>query len=89
MLQKALASESRVIESRNSQKSLEKYSNLVYMLGCEFYISNDENKEVYAAECLAFQKKPHTYSSLKPIHSNWLENMRFTLMSPSVEFFMS
>ena len=78
VLQKALANESRAKEARNSQKSNEKFNHPVYVLGYDSNCSNDEGKDVYAAEFVwPSNDKPCTCGSLKPIHKNWQENMKF------------
>ena len=50
VLQKALANASRAKEARDSQKSNEKPSRPVYVLGCDSNCSDDEDKDVYVAE---------------------------------------
>ena len=71
VLQKALASESRAKEARDSQKSNEKPNRPVYVLGCESNCSDDEDKDVYAAEFTwPSTDKPCTCGSLKLIQKN-------------------
>ena len=50
VLQKALANESRAKEARNLQKYSEKSNRSVCILGCESNCSDDEGKDVYAAD---------------------------------------
>lgn len=78
-MQKALANERRAKESRNSQKSNEKPNCPVYVLGCDSNCSDDEGKNVYTAEFVwPSSDKPCTCGSLKPIHKNWQDNVKFT-----------
>ena len=68
VLQKTLANESRAKEARNLQKSNEKPNRPVYVLGCESNCSDDEGKDVYAAEfAWPSNDKPCTCGSLNPI----------------------
>ena len=68
VLQKALANESRAKEARNLQKSNEKPNRPVYVLGCKSNCSDDEDKDIYAAEfAWPFNDKPCTCGSLNPI----------------------
>ena len=63
-----MANESLAKEARNLQKTNEKSNRLVYALGCESNCSDDEGKDVYAAEFVwPSNDKPCTCSSLKPI----------------------
>ena len=65
--------------ARDSQKSNEKLNRPVYVLGCDFNCSNDEGKDVYAAEFVwPSNDKPCTCGSLKQIYKNRQENMKFT-----------
>ena len=45
------------------------------MLGCDSNCSDDEDKDVYTAE---FVWPSNDSCSLKLIHKNWQENMKFT-----------
>ena len=68
VLQKALANESRAKEARNLQKSNEKPNCPVYVFGCESNCSDNEGKNVYAAEfAWPSNDKPCTCGSLNPI----------------------
>ena len=79
VLQKALANKSRAKEARDSQKSNEKLSHPFYVLGCDSNCSDDEGKDIYAAEFVwPSNDKPCTCGSLKPILKNWQESMKFT-----------
>src|SRR6185436_9644456 len=78
VLQKALANESRATEARNSQKSNEKFNRPIYVLGYDSNYSNDEGKDVYAAEFVwPSNDKPCTCDSLKPIHKDRQERFIF------------
>ena len=49
------------------------------LLGCESNCSNDEGKDVYAAEfAWPSNNKSCTYGSLKPIQKNQQDNIKFT-----------
>ena len=49
------------------------------MLVCDSNYSDDEGKDVYTAEFVwPSNDKPCTCGSLKPIHKNRQENMKFT-----------
>ena len=77
VLQKALANESRAKETL--QKSNGKPNRPVYILGCESNCSDDEGKNVYAAEfAWPSNDKPCTCGSLKPIQKNRQDNIKFT-----------
>lgn len=79
VLQKAMANENRLKESRNPQKSNEKTNRLVYAFDCESNSSDDESKEVLVAEFVWPSKaKSYSCSSLKPVHKNRQEEMKFT-----------
>ena len=66
--QRALAKESR---SKESQESHRHHRSSVHALDCNSDYSDDESKDVYAAEFVwPSQAKPFTYSALKPIHKN-------------------
>ena len=68
MCQRALAIESR---SKESQESHRHYRSSVHALDCTSDCSDDESKDVYAAEFVwSSQAKPFTCSALKPIHKN-------------------
>ena len=61
------------------QKSSEKSNRPVYILGCESNYSDDEGKDVYAAEfAWPSNDKPCTCGSLKPIKINRQDNIKFT-----------
>ena len=78
VLQKALANESRAKEARDSQKSNEKPNRPVYVLECESNCSDDECKDVYAAEFICpSNDKPCVCGSLKPIHKDRQERFTF------------
>ena len=78
VLQKALANESRAKETRDSQKSIEKPNRPIYVLGCDSNCSDDEGKDVYAAEFVwPSNDKPCVCGSLKPIHKDRLERFTF------------
>ena len=67
--QRALALESR---SKESQESHRHHHSSVHALDCTSDRSNDESKDVYAAEFdWPSQAKPFTCFALKPIHKNW------------------
>jgi len=79
ILQKALAHESRAKEARNLQKSGEKTNRPIYILGYESNCSDDQGKDVYAAEFIfPSNDKLCTCGSLKPIQKNWQDNIKFT-----------
>ena len=85
VLQKALANESRAKGARDSQKASEKPNRPVYILGCESNCSDDEGKDVYAAEfAWPSNDKPCTCGSLKPIQKNRQDNIKLLLMYPNV-----
>ena len=74
--QKALAAESRSKELQESQRHHRPNTRAL-----EYHLdsSDDESKEVYAAEfVLSPNDKPSTYSSLKPINKNWKKEIKFT-----------
>ena len=76
-MQKALANESRAKEAKDSQKSNEKPNRPVYVLECDSSCSDDEGKDVYAAEFVwPSNDKPCVCGSLKPIHKD--RQKRFT-----------
>ena len=78
VLQKALASESRAKEARDSQKSNEKPNRPVYVLGCDSNCSDDEGKDVYTAEFVwSSNDKSCVCGSLKPIHKDPQERFTF------------
>ena len=78
VLQKALTNESRAKEVRNLQKSNEKPNCPVYVLGCDSNYSDDEGKDVYAAEFVwPSNDKPCVCGSLKPIHKDRQERFTF------------
>ena len=78
VLQKALASESRAKEARDSQKFNEKPNRPVYVLGCDSNCSDDESKDVYAAEFVwPSNDKLCVCGSLKLIHKDRLERLTF------------
>ena len=61
------------------QKSNGKPNRPVYVLGCESNCSDDEGKDVYAAEFTwPSNDKSCTCSSLKPIQKNRQDNIKFT-----------
>ena len=61
------------------QKSNGKPNRPVYVLGCKSNCSDDENKDIYAAEfAWLFNDKPCTCGSLKPIKINRQDNIKFT-----------
>ena len=63
-----MAVESR---SKESQESHRHHRSSVHALDCTSDHSNDESKDVYAAEFdWPSQAKPFTCSALKPIHKN-------------------
>ena len=79
VLQKALANESRAKEARNSQKSNKKPNRPVYVVRCDSNCLDDEGKDVYTAEFVwPSSYKPCACGSLKPIHKNRQDNMKFT-----------
>jgi len=79
ILQKAMGNGSRAKEVRDSQKSNEKPSRPFYVLGCDSNYSDDEGKDIYAAEFVwPSNDKSCTCGSLKPILKNWQESMKFT-----------
>ena len=78
-MQKALANESGAKEAWNLQKSNEKPNCPVYVLGCDSNYSDDEGKDVYAAEfARPSNNKPCICGSLKPIQKNRQDNIKFT-----------
>jgi hypothetical protein len=71
VLQKDIAIEIQVKVSRNSQKSNEKFNCPIYLLDYESDKSNDDEKDVYADECMwSTKEKSSMHDSLKPIHKN-------------------
>jgi hypothetical protein len=79
VLQKSLANESWAKEARNLQKSNEKPNRPVYILGCESNCSDDEGKDVHAADfAWPSNDKSCTFGSLKPIQKNRQDNINFT-----------
>ena len=66
--QRALAIES---QSKEPQESHRHHRSSVHTLECNSDCSDDESKDVYAAEFVwPSQAKPFTCSALKPIHKN-------------------
>jgi hypothetical protein len=79
VIQKALANESRVKEFGNLQNPNEKVKRHVHLLNHEYDNLNDCGEDVYAAEFTWSSKDtPHTCASLKPIHRNQQDEMKFT-----------
>ena len=77
VLQKALPNENRA--KKALQKSNGKPNFPVYVLGCESNYSDDEGKDVYAAEFAGpSNNKPCICGSLKPIQKNRQDNIKFT-----------
>ena len=77
-MQKALANENRAKKARDSQKSNEKSNRPVYVLECDSNCSDDEGKDVYAAEFVwPSNDKPCVCGSLKPIHKDRQEKFTF------------
>ena len=73
-----MSNESRAKEARDSQKSNEKPNRHVYVLGCDSNCSDDEGKDVYAAEFVwPSNDKPYVCGSLKPIHKDRQERFTF------------
>ena len=75
---KTLANENRTKEARDLQKFNEKPNRPVYVLECDSNCSDDEGKDVYAAEVVwPSNDKPCVCGSLKPIHKDWQEIFSF------------
>ena len=71
-----MAAESRSKELQESQRHHRPNTRAL-----EYHLdsSDDESKEVYAAEfMLSPNDKPSTYSSLMPINKNWKKEIKFT-----------
>ena len=78
VLQKALTNENRAKEARYSQKSNEKSNRHVYVFVCDSNCSDDEGKDIYAAEFVwPSNDKPCVCGSLKPIHKDRQEKFTF------------
>ena len=76
MHQRALAAES---QSKESQESLGLHRPNTHALEYNSDSSDDESKEVYAAEFVwSSDDKPSTCASLKPIVKNRHEEVKFT-----------
>jgi hypothetical protein len=76
LLQKALANENRLRESKNSQKTNEKSNHPIYYASD---YSDNESKDVYAAEFTwSSDDKPNTCVSLKPAHKSRQDEIKFT-----------
>jgi hypothetical protein len=76
LLQRAISAESRLKESCNTYKS---NRHNVHVVDDHSDCSNDDNKEVYLAEIKwPIENKMVTCPSLKPIHKNRGEEMKFT-----------
>jgi hypothetical protein len=76
--QKALAQENRSIESKDNFKHTRRNVNYV---DCESDSSSDESNNVYAAEfCWPSKAKSYSCDSLKPVHKNRQEEIKFTFM---------
>ena len=74
--QRVLAIESR---SKESQETHRHHHSNMHALECNSDCSDDESKDVYAAEFVwPSQAKPFTCSALKPIHKN-RQDKKFTL----------
>jgi hypothetical protein len=76
LLQKALANENPLKESRSLQKTNEKPNHPIYYAS---NYSDDESKEVYAAEFTwSSDDKENTCASLKPAHKSRRDEIKFT-----------
>jgi hypothetical protein len=76
LLQKAVAIQSRLKESRDVHRS---HRSTMHVVESYSNNSNNENKESYAAEFVwPVQNKLVICPSLKPIHKNWNEEIKFT-----------
>jgi hypothetical protein len=74
--QKASTQESRSKESKDSFKHTHRTVNYV---DCDFDSSSDESNDVYATEfCWPSKAKSYSCDSLKPVHKNWQEEIKFT-----------
>jgi hypothetical protein len=83
--QKASAQESR------SKESFKHTCRNVNYVDCDFDSSSDESNDVYAAE-FSWPSKAKSYScdSLKPVHKNWHEEIKFTFdVAKYDNFFMN
>jgi hypothetical protein len=79
VFQKALANESRVKESGNLQSLNENVKRHVHLLNYESDNLDDCDEDVYAAEFTWLSKDtPHTCASLKLVHINRQDEMKFT-----------
>jgi hypothetical protein len=79
VFQKALANESRVKKSGNLQNLNEKVKCLVHLLNYESDNLDNCGENVYAAEFMWSSRDTlHTCASLKPIHRNRQDEMKFT-----------
>jgi hypothetical protein len=75
LLQKALANENRLKESKSSQKTNEKSNRSIYYA---FDYSDDEGNDVLTAEFVWPKDKPRTCESLKPVRKNRQEEIKYT-----------
>jgi hypothetical protein len=74
--QKASAQESRSKENKDNFKQARRSVNYV---DCDSNSSSDESNDVYAAEfCWSSKAKSYTCDSLKPVHKNRQEEIKFT-----------
>ena len=70
---------------KNSKDSFKPHRSNTHVVENDSDCSDDEEKEVYAAEFVWPSKdKPSTCPSLKPIQKNWQNEMKFTFMFPNV-----
>jgi hypothetical protein len=79
VFQRALANESRVKESGNLQNPSKKVKHHVHLLNYEFNNLDDCGEDVYATEFTwSSNNPPHTCASLKSIHRNQQDEIKFT-----------
>jgi hypothetical protein len=80
VFQKALANESRVKESENLQNPNKKVKGSVHLLNYESDNLDNYGEDVYVVEFTwSSNNTPDTCGSLKPIHRNWQDEMKFTI----------
>jgi hypothetical protein len=91
VFQKALANESRVKESEILQSLNEKVKRPVHLLNYESDNLDDCGEDVNAAEFTwSSRDTPHICASLKPVHRNWQDKMKFTFdVGKCYKFFMN
>ena len=79
LLQRAISAESRLKESHDAYKS---NCHIVHVIGDHSNFSDDENREVFPAEIKwPTENKMVTCPSLKPIHKNQGDEIKFTFDS--------